>query len=69
MAEDAIVEAEKWIADGENDDALPLLQRARADAQLALSLTAMAERQRAATVAIEKLEMLERDLGIEGGKS
>jgi hypothetical protein len=69
MAEDAIVEAEKWIAEGENDDALPLLQRARADAQLALSLTAMAERQRAATVAIEKLEMLERDLGVKGDKS
>jgi hypothetical protein len=69
LAEDAIVDAERLIADDENDAALRMLQRARADAQLALSLTEMADRQAKATAAIQRLETLERDLGVQGDQS
>jgi len=69
MAEDAIVEAEKCIADGDNDPAILLLQRARADAELAQSLTHLAQREGAAKAAVTRVDALERDLAPEGGKS
>lgn len=69
MAENDIAEAEKHIAAGENEAALPPLERARADAELAQALTEMAERQEAAAVALKKLDTLERELAVKGGKS
>jgi len=69
MAENAIVNAEKLIASGDNEPALPLLVRARADAELALGLTTMGKRQAAAELALRRVDALERDLAHEGGKS
>jgi hypothetical protein len=69
MAEDAIVEAEKWIAAGDNDAAIPVLERARADAELAQALTHLAKREDAAKAALGRVDALERDLGAEGGQS
>jgi hypothetical protein len=69
MAEDAIVEAEKWIAAGDNDAAIPVLERARADAELAQALTHLAKREDAAKAALSRVDALERDLGAEGGQS
>lgn len=69
MAEDAIAEAERSIAAGDNEPALSLLVRARADADLALALTNMKKHQDAAEAALKRVDALERDLGHEGGKS
>lgn len=69
MAEDAIVEAEKWIAAGDNEPAISLLERARADAELAQSLTHLTKREDAAKAALSRVDALERDLAPEGGQS
>jgi hypothetical protein len=69
MAEDSIASAEKWIAAGDNAAAIPLLERARADAELAQSLTHLAKREDAAKAALSRVDALERDLAPEGGQS
>jgi hypothetical protein len=69
MAEDAIVKAEQCIAAGDNDPAVPLLERARADAELAKALTHLANREDAAKAALSRVDALERDLAPKGGQS
>jgi hypothetical protein len=61
MAQDAIAEAEKHIAEGRDEQAIPLLERALADAQLAREMTAEADGRRSADAAVARLETLQRD--------
>ena len=69
MAEDAIVEAEKLIEEGENEKALPLLQRARSDAELSRAITQEAQTREAAEKALTKLGTLEKDVRPQGDRS
>ncbi len=69
MAQDGIVEAEKHIADGENEEAQPLLQRAIADAELARELTSEAAKKRAAEAALARLQTLEQGAAARGSGS
>jgi hypothetical protein len=61
MAQDAIVEAEKHIAENHEEKAIPLLERAFADAQLARELTDEAEGQRSADEATARLATLQQN--------
>lgn len=63
MATDAITDAEKHIQEGDNEGAMPLLERALADANLARALTREAETKRNADEAVARLNNLERELG------
>ena len=64
-ARDQIEQAEKLIADGENEAAAWLLKRAAVDANLALALSEEAETAQAATKAKEDLEELKKELSEE----
>jgi hypothetical protein len=59
MAQDGIIEAEKHIAENENKEAVPLLERAIADAELARELTDEAKKQRSADEALARLQTLQ----------
>jgi hypothetical protein len=60
LATDQIANAERHMADGDNEAARRLLQRARADAELALILTRSAQRNAQARVALRRVNELER---------
>ena len=61
-ARDQIEQAEKLIAEEENEAALWLLKRAAVDAELALALAEEAETAREAMAAREALEKLKKEL-------
>lgn len=69
MAEDAIVDAEKHIANGDNDHAVPLLERARSDAELARAITHESKTKASADEAIAKLTALQGDIQKQAGRS
>lgn len=69
MAEDAIAAAEKFIADGKNAEALALLERATADAEVARTMAEAAVVEAKTIATTEKLETLRSDVGAQGGKS
>ena len=69
MAEDGIVEAEKLIAEKRTEEAIPRLERAIADAELARELTNEAEKQRLAEVALERLRNIEQGSETRGNGS
>ncbi len=69
MAQDAIVDAEKRIEAGENEQALPLLERARSDAELARAITHETKTKASADEALAKLNTLQGDLQKQAGKS
>ncbi len=69
MAEDGIVEAEKRIADGKDEEAQPLLKRAIADAELARELTHEAAKKREAEAALSRLQTLEQGAEARGSGS
>lgn len=62
MAQDGILEAEKLIAEKDYEQATFVLERARADGDLALALTDTAEKQRSADEALTKLHDLESSM-------
>jgi predicted small lipoprotein YifL len=62
MAEDAISDAQKHIDNGDNEGAIPVLERAVADANLARALTHEASTKRTADEAIARLNNLEREM-------
>ncbi len=60
LATEQIAAAEREIADDDNDAARRLLQRARADAELALLQTRSAHRAAQARAAVQRVDELER---------
>lgn len=68
MAENGILEAEELITEKRHEEAALVLERARADAELALALTKTAHDQRTADAALARLEALEQDVKTEGNE-
>jgi hypothetical protein len=60
LAQDQLGAAEREIADGDGDDARPLLLRARADAELALAYARSEHTRREALEARRKVDELQR---------
>lgn len=69
MAKDAIVEAEQLIEAGENEKARAAFERARSDAELAISLTSEMKTQRSAEEALEKVKGLQKNNTPKGDNS
>lgn len=63
LAKDGIGEAERLIDEGENERAKRALERARADADVALALAKEAETRKAAQEAIDKVESMKKEGG------
>jgi hypothetical protein len=62
MAQDSIADAEKYIADNDNEQATAMLDRAFVDAELASELTDEAVQRRSAEVALERLGALQQEI-------
>jgi hypothetical protein len=62
LAKDQIAEAEKLIKDGDNEQAARTLDRAQADAELALSLAKAAKAQADASEASEQVGQLKKQI-------
>jgi Flp pilus assembly protein TadD len=58
MAKDQLTTAESLLADGENDEAYLVLERARADAELSMALAKEAGMRAQAAEAIQKINKL-----------
>lgn len=63
MATDAIVEAERLIADKKNDEAAAALDRAKLDADLALAMTREAQTKTSAEEAAKRVSELRAENG------
>ena len=62
LAKDQIAEAEKQIKDGDNEQAARTLDRAQADAELALSLSKAAKAQSEASEANDQVGQLKKQI-------
>lgn len=68
MAENGISDAEELIKEKRHEEAGLVLDRAYADAELALALTETANHKRAADSALARLEALEEDMKSKGNE-
>ncbi len=61
MSKDGLALAQEQMAKDQNEEALKTLERAKADAMLATSLTANAQLQEEAAVALKQIENLQNE--------
>jgi hypothetical protein len=60
LAQEQVAKAEALIADGDNEEAAQIIERAQADADLAVALAKEAKAKKEAQATMEQLEQLQR---------